>query len=69
MAADWIDRRSIVGLDRDVFEVLREEMVSAMRKHNPALCRMTLLPDAVNPSEVVLEGWRVWPEDQGPPPT
>lgn len=66
MAADWLDRRDIGDARGDVPHAIRQEMVDAMRERGATFMRMTLI-EARN--ELVLEGWRIQPEDQGPTPT
>jgi len=68
MAADWTDRRNVAGLDRDEFHAVQREMAESIRTRGATFARFTLLPDADNPVEFVVEGWRVQPDDQGPLP-
>lgn len=66
MAPDWFDRRDIGDARGDALYAIRQEMVDAMRERGATFMRLTLI-EARN--ELVLEGWRTQPEDQGPPPT
>lgn len=69
MSPDWTKRLDVRGIDREEFYSLRREMVAFIRERGATFMRMTVLPDVENPVELVTEGWRERPDDQGPLPT
>lgn len=56
-APDWTERRNVRGLDRDGLNRAQRDMADAMRERGATFGRMTLVPDADGPTELICEGW------------
>lgn len=66
---DWTDRRDVRGLDRDAVHAAQLELTEAMDARGAVWGRVTFLPNALTPVEIVCEGWRERPLDEEPLPT